>query len=185
AILIVRFPDRHWLILSALALAAVVGGPTLPLVFRRLVKITGVGRLNPDVAREAQRLGYRTLGLAWLALPWAWLLMGGSLWATLAAVGHDSPLGVGDQLAICIAATAIATVAGFLSFLPGGLGVREAALFELLIPWFGADAALVSTVLSRLVCLVAELLFSVILYPLGARLRWRGPAGESTTETRS
>jgi len=176
AILIVRFPDRIWLILSAVGLAAVVGGPTLPFVFRRLVKITGVGRLNPSVAKEAGRLGYRTLGLAWLTLPWAWLLMGGSLWATLAAGGYDSPLRIGDQLAICIAATAIATVAGFLSFLPGGLGVREAALFELLIPWFGADAALVSTVLSRVVWLVAELLFSGILYPLGPRRAANGGA---------
>jgi hypothetical protein len=169
AILVVRFPGRPWLILSAVGLAAVVGGPTLPFVFRRLVKMTGVGRLNPGVAQEAQRLGYRTMGLAWLALPWAWLLMGGSLWATLAAVGYDSPLGFADQLAICVAAAAIATVAGFISFLPGGLGVREAALFELLIPWFGADAALVSTVLSRLVWLVAELLISGILYPLVPR----------------
>ncbi|HUY91290.1 MAG TPA: lysylphosphatidylglycerol synthase domain-containing protein [Pirellulales bacterium] len=172
-ILLVRFTSHDWLILSALGLAAIVGGPTLPPVFRRLVRLTGVGRLNPSVAEEADRLGYCTLGLAWLTLPGAWVFMGASLWATLAAGGYGSLLGVVDQLLICIAASAIATVAGFLSFLPGGLGVRDAALFELLIPWFGTEGAFVSAILSRLVLLVAELAISGILYPLQLK-RFRG-----------
>lgn len=168
-ILLVRFTSHDWLILSAVGLAAIVGGPTLPPVFRRLVRLTGVGRLNPSVAEEADRLGYRTLGQAWVTLPGAWLFMGASLWATLKAGGYDSSLGAVDQLLVCISASAIATVAGFLSFLPGGIGIREAALLELLPPWFGTEGAFVSAILSRLVLLVAELAISGILYPLGAR----------------
>jgi uncharacterized membrane protein YbhN (UPF0104 family) len=122
--------------------------------------------LNPAVAEQAARLDYRLLGLAWLMLPWSWLLQGLSLWATLQAGGYASELGVSDQVAVCIATIAIATAAGFLSFIPGGLVVREGVLLELLAPWFGEEGALVSAVLSRLVCLVAELAISGILYPL-------------------
>lgn len=168
-ILAVRFPSHRWLILSALALAAIIGGPTLPLVFRRIVRFTGVGRLNPSVAEEAHRLGYRTFVVAWLVLPGAWLLMGVSLWAAAKAGGYSSSLGVADEILICIAASAISTAAGFLSFVPGGLGVRDGALFELLIPWFGTEGAFVSAILSRLVWLVAELAISAILYPMGPR----------------
>ena len=165
-ILAIRFPSHRWLVLSALGLAAIVGGPTLPFVFRRLVRMTGVGRLNPSVAQEADRLDYRTLGLAWLTLPGASLLMGGSVWATLRAGGYGGSLGAADAWLVCTAMSAIATVAGFLSFLPGGLVVRDGALFELLKPWFGIEGAFISAILSRLVWLVAELAISGILYPM-------------------
>ncbi|HVX61033.1 MAG TPA: lysylphosphatidylglycerol synthase transmembrane domain-containing protein [Pirellulales bacterium] len=165
-ILALRFSQHAWLILISFGMACVIGVPTLPPVFRRMVQFTRVGRLNPAVAEQAARLDYRLLGLAWLMLPWSWLLQGLSLWATLQAGGYDSELGVIDQVAVCIATIAIATAAGFLSFIPGGLVVREGVLLELLAPWFGEEGALVSAVLSRLVCLVAELAISGILYPL-------------------
>ncbi len=165
-ILAVRFSQHSWLILISFGMASIVGVPTLPPIFRRMVQFTRVGRLNPAVADQATRLDYRLLGLAWLMLPGSWLMQGLSLWATLRAGDYASDLGTIDQVAICIATVAIATVAGFLSFIPGGLVVREGVLLELLMPWFGQDAALVSAVLSRLVCLVAELAISSILYPM-------------------
>ena len=48
-----------------------------------------------------------------------------SLWATLRAIGVDRPRSVAD-LPLLVAAVAFAVVAGFLSMLPGGLGVRDA-----------------------------------------------------------
>ncbi len=167
-ILTVRFSHHGWLILISFGLACVVGIPTLPPVFRRVVRLTGVGRLNPAVAQQAARLDYRLLGLSWLMLPWSWLCMGASLWATLQAGDYGSSLGTIDQIAVCVATVAIATVAGFLSFIPGGLVVREGVLLELLVPWFGQDGALVSALVSRLICLVAELAISSILYVVGA-----------------
>lgn len=165
-ILIVRFSHHGWLILISLGMACVIGVPTLPPVFRRLVRFTRVGKLNPAVAEQAARLDYRLLGLAWIMLPWSWLLQGLSLWATLRAGGFVSQLGAIDEVAVCVATVAIATAAGFLSFIPGGLVVREGVLLELLAPWFGNEGALVSAVLSRLVCLVSELAISSILYPM-------------------
>jgi uncharacterized membrane protein YbhN (UPF0104 family) len=67
-------------------------------------------------------------------------------------------------------AVSLAVVAGFLSLLPGGLGVRELVLDELMIVPFGAMVALVSAVLLRLVWLLAELLVSGILY-IGLRMK--------------
>jgi uncharacterized membrane protein YbhN (UPF0104 family) len=70
------------------------------------------------------------------------------------------------------ASVSLATVAGFVSFIPGGLGVRDAVLMEVLALGFAEDAAataLVSAVLLRLVWLVAELAISAILYGVGLR----------------
>ena len=50
------------------------------------------------------------------------------------------------------------------NLLPGGLGVRELVLDELMVEPFGRVAAIVSAVLLRLVWLVTELIISGILY---------------------
>ena len=62
------------------------------------------------------------------------------------------------------ASVCLAVVAGFLSLIPGGLGVRELVLDELMAEPFGRTVALVSAVLLRLVWLMTELAISGILY---------------------
>jgi hypothetical protein len=69
---------------------------------------------------------------------------------------------------VCLAAVSLAMVAGFLSLLPGGVGVREYVVLTLLAPAVGTVAALVSAVLLRLCWLAAELVAAGVLYPLGA-----------------
>jgi uncharacterized membrane protein YbhN (UPF0104 family) len=62
--------------------------------------------------------------------------------------------------------------------LPGGLGVRDAFLIELLARDYGAANAVVVTVVLRLVWLVTELVVCGILYisvPIGTNLRSRQP----------
>jgi glycosyltransferase 2 family protein len=59
-------------------------------------------------------------------------------------------------------------VTGFLSLLPGGIGVRDALLMQLLAPLCGDANALIAAVLVRLVWLVSELAACGILY-VGAR----------------
>ena len=74
-----------------------------------------------------------------------------------------------------VAAVSLAMVAGFLSLIPGGLGVRDLILTQLTEPYFAGDegvsctlapaaAAVVSAVLLRAVWLLAELISSGILY---------------------
>ena len=64
-------------------------------------------------------------------------------------------------------------VAGFLSLIPGGLGVRDWILMTLLAPQYGAKTAVVSTVLLRVVWLLSELVVSAILYVDVLRVRRR------------
>lgn len=88
--------------------------------------------------------------------------MGGSVWTVLQAAGYAGHANIFDEWAICTAAAGLSVVGGFLSFIPGGLVVREAALFELLIPWFGDEGALVASVVSRLVSIIAELAIAAV-----------------------
>ena len=61
------------------------------------------------------------------------------------------------------AAVSLATVAGFLSFVPGGAVVREAVLTELMAPHVGDSVAVVAAILLRLAWLAAELAISGVL----------------------
>jgi len=95
----------------------------------------------------------------------AWGIIALSLWAALRALGITG-FGFLDHLPELIAAVALASVAGFLSFIPGGLGVRDLLLVELLdrlLRLAAAPATLVSALL-RLVWVLAELTIFVILY---------------------
>jgi glycosyltransferase 2 family protein len=163
-ILFVRFTGERWLLGVAAALWAIVSAPTSPAVFRRLVRFTGAGKLDPAMADRLSHLRYGSLVWCWFEIAAGWLLMGLSLWATARAAGFHAPMGLIDEIAFCTAAVAMAVVGGFLSFLPGGLGAREAALLELLTPWYGADGALIASIVSRLVWVASELAISTVLY---------------------
>ena len=63
----------------------------------------------------------------------------------------------------------MSSVAGFLSFIPGGAGVREIVQTELMVPYYGQGPALVASIIFRLVMLVAEVALSSILYLMGPR----------------
>ena len=55
-------------------------------------------------------------------------------------------------------------VAGFLSLVPAGAGVREYVIMALVMQPFGEVAAIASAVLLRIVWLVAEVALAGILY---------------------
>ena len=94
-----------------------------------------------------------------------WLLIGGSLWAVIQSHPFFGQTNLSDLPAV-IAACAFCLVAGFLSLIPGGFGVREWILTAILGPMLGAAPAFSVAVLLRLVWLFAELILSAILYPL-------------------
>ena len=163
AIVAVWFRGQTLLFWAALGMMVAAGLPTLPPVFRRLVRLVGVGRTNPAIAEKLADLGYGTMLLGWLLTGLGWVILGLSFWATLRALGaaDGNPF---EQLHLYTAAVTLATVAGFVSFVPGGAVVREAVLTELMVPYLGGAVALVSAILLRLVWLVAELVISGILY---------------------
>lgn len=163
--------DNGLLLLVALGLMVASTLPTLPPVFRRLVRLAGVARNDEVVEARLAALGWDTMLTGWLANTVGWLLMSGSLAAVLMAAGVDDVLAP-ERLPLYLATTTLSVVAGFLSLIPGGAFVREAVIMELLAGAVGNGVAMVAAVLLRIVWLVSEVSVSSILYVCGA--------GEST-----
>ncbi len=162
AVILVLISDNGWLKLLAIGLMIGSGVPTLPPIFRRVVRMLRVQKANPQIESAITGVDYRLMATGWVSVSVGWLLLGLSLWATLESVpGVAAPLG---DIWLLTATVALAMVAGFLSLIPGGLGVRDWILVELLAPRYGVEVALASAILLRLVWLLSELLVSGILY---------------------
>lgn len=170
-LLAMLFREQTWLLLLSLGLCLAAAVPTIPVVFRWGVRILRLDRLRPEIGVALERLDGRLVLTGWLMMSVLWTLLGLSLLAALAATPGvvlswgDLPQAV--PLAICC--VALATVAGFLSMLPGGIAVRELVVISLLAPAYGEVAAVVSAILLRAVWLLSELLVSTILYWSGDR----------------
>ena len=179
AIVAIWFRGHAVLFWAAIGMMLASGVPVLPPVFRRLVRLF-VGKWSDATDAGLAHVGYRITAIGWLLNAFAWALLGLSLWAVLRSMGAAN--GPGDnpfhQLPTYTASVSLATVAGFVSFVPGGAIVREAVLAELTTPQFGNVIALVSAVLLRLVWLVSELVISGILYLPTRRWKSRHPPAE-------
>jgi uncharacterized membrane protein YbhN (UPF0104 family) len=157
----------HWLMaLVGVGLMAASGVPTLPPVFRKIVHSLRISKANPEIDAALKGLDLRLMSFGWLTIAAGWVFLGLSLWATL----QSMPTSTGHWMAslsalpLLTASVGLAMVAGFLSLIPGGLGVRDWILMTLLAPTYGADIAVLSAVLLRIIWLVSELLISAILY---------------------
>ena len=165
AILGAMFREQSWLLLLAVGLMVCAGVPTLPPIFRRLVRLVGVKKANPDIDTALAGLDFRLMSFGWLTVGLGWALLGLSLWATLRAIPGttDVPVALHD-LPLVTACVALAMVAGFLSLLPGGIAIREFVIMTLLGAPFGDGAAMISAILLRLLWLLSELLLAALLY---------------------
>ncbi|MEE3369951.1 MAG: lysylphosphatidylglycerol synthase domain-containing protein [Planctomycetota bacterium] len=159
-----------WLFWLALALFCLAGIPTLPPVFRKVVRIISDRRGYKQVTQVVNALRLPLLASGWLTIAGGWFLMGLSLWAVLQSMAtatempHEVPLEPVQVLVLLTATVGLALVAGFLSLLPGGIGVRELVVTTLLVPVYGELAAILSAVLLRITWLLAELIASGFLY---------------------
>jgi len=161
-LLALLFRHQQELMWSALVIAAAAGLPTLPPVFRRLVRLLQVHRAGPNIEVALRGLNWRLIVFGWVIITLEWLLFGLSLWATMLAVpGIQAGLSDLPLLTTCVC---LAMIAGFVSLLPGGIGVREAVMMQLITPAFGPVAAFVAAVLLRVVWLIAELIAAGCLY---------------------
>jgi len=166
--------SEPWLAVVAGLMAIGAGLPTIPPFARWLARI-GVARAKPDTSSESSApavtdidsnllgINAKLVAQGWIAATLCWLLLGWSLWATLRGIGVEQVSAI-SHLPNLVAVIAFAVVAGFASMLPGGLGVRDAVLMQLLAPICGEANALVAAVLVRLVWLVSEVLACGILY---------------------
>lgn len=172
---ILLLASSHWsLMLLAFGLMVLSGAPTIPPVFRRIVRALQVHRANPEIEPAVRGLDYRLMATGWLSIGGGWFLLGLSLWATLRAMPTVDPASLASihTVPLLTAAVGLAVVAGFLSLIPGGLGVRDTILMTLLAPTWGPTAAIISAVLLRLVWLVTELAASAVSY---VAWRYAGP----------
>jgi uncharacterized membrane protein YbhN (UPF0104 family) len=186
-VLIAALVPPDWKLALAAALAVATGGPTLPPLLNRLLRryeqrtprASGGAKDEQSDAlprRETRAdtqpplgtaaIDWREMAVGWAAMVVLWIMLGLSLNSILRGLGPDLPFAVKDCL-LAIAAVALATVAGFLSLLPGGLVVRELILLDLLAPQVGEATALVAAVLLRLVWLLSEMVVSGSLYFIG------------------
>ncbi|MCC7084061.1 MAG: flippase-like domain-containing protein [Pirellulales bacterium] len=163
----------HIITFVALGMACAAVAPTLPPIARLLASI-GIARgKSPEdaesppsvteLAANFQRINFQLLATGWAAAAVCWSCAGLSLWATMCALGIDA-VGPLHDFPLLVAAAAFSVVAGFMSQLPAGLGVRDALLMQLLVPVCGEANALVVAVLLRLVWLVSEVVICGILY---------------------
>ncbi len=176
-ILAIGFRHQVLLLLLAIGLAAAAGIPTLPPIFRRVVRLLQVRRANPAIDAAIEGLDFRLMFTGWLMMSVGWLLMGLSLWATLKATpaAVDQLTNPGVDIPLITACAGLAMVAGFLSLIPAGLGPREWVIITLLVPVYGPVAGIVSAVLLRLVWMTAEVIFAGVLY-FGVSGEPAGPA---------
>jgi uncharacterized membrane protein YbhN (UPF0104 family) len=150
-------------LVAVIAMLLITGLPILPPLFKLAMRLSGMVKLNPAAIKKLDHIGFATIGKGWLTMAVGWWMQGLCLWAILRALGAltGSPL---ENLPFHTAVVALSFVAGFLAFLPGGIGAREIVIIELLKPIYGDTNAVVSAILLRFVTVVSEVLVSIILY---------------------
>lgn len=169
AVLITLF-FSHQTVLLALAVAIACGGvfATTPVIFRQIVLVLRIARLHPEIHENLKGLSWPVMLWGWAANLVGWSLLGGSLVAVMHAIPAANPhlTSIAQSFPLLTATVCLAMVAGFITPLPGGVGVREWVIIEMLAPDFGPVIAVVSAVLLRVTWLLAEVLVALILYPL-------------------
>ncbi|MBN1852166.1 MAG: flippase-like domain-containing protein [Pirellulales bacterium] len=168
--------NQSGVVLGGLFLMVVAGAPTLPPVLNRLFRLRWAAPLFRTQDGEGEgplpsfhpRISWRLVATGWILNVTGWFLIGISLWAVLRSLvpATEAPFAT---LPHYTTAVAMAMVAGFLSGLPGGIGVRDGILIVVLTELIPPDTALVATVLLRIVWLMAEVMISGILYLGGMR----------------
>ena len=152
----------------SLGLALTAGIPSIPPVFRSVIRLITRKKLNNGLTTNIANLTMGNMLPAWGIQSLGWLLLGASMYSCLTAIPTgllEMPLSLSDT-GLMTATVALAMVAGFLSLLPGGAGVREYIILTLLAPSFGVVAATVSALLLRVTWLASELSFGVLFYIL-------------------
>jgi hypothetical protein len=150
---------------AALFVVVICGGLIgLALLLRNYHRVAEMFRRadgNETVARAGSPVRTSLTGAAVLLA--AWWLQGLALGLTIQAVSKEA-VSFADW-PFWTATAAVAMVGGFVAvFTPGGLGVREGLLMELLSRQLGPHAAVLVAILLRGAALVGELLVAGALY---------------------
>jgi glycosyltransferase 2 family protein len=151
-------------VLTGLLLLCLLGIPLLPGVFNRLVKRLAA-RFQTFESFRLAPLRHATLAGGLLATGCGWIVMGLSFWAVLQAVLFEPPALTAPHWANLVACLGLAYVAGFLAVVvPGGVGVRELVLLELLGQGTKEPAYAAAILVLRLVWTATELFVAALVY---------------------
>ncbi|MFK7768708.1 MAG: YbhN family protein [Mariniblastus sp.] len=160
-LLIFQFRDQVTMQIGAGVLTLVAGVLTWPPIFRRIAIKLGSAR-GRNIEQMFDGLNFQTMGFGWFVMTIGWCLNGMSLWFVLKGIpGTEMTMA---DFPLALACVSLATVAGFVSLLPGGIGVRELVMIPLLGARFGSVTAIIAAIVIRVVWLAAELLTSGIIY---------------------
>jgi uncharacterized membrane protein YbhN (UPF0104 family) len=183
---LLRIPAQHpwgrWILDHPFVLPAavmVVVLASLPLVGRLFA--FAATKLAPHESDKslARGIDASLIGQGFIVFIFAWLIHGTSLWAVLRGVGADVSLAALPTWTACIA---LPMTAGFIAlFAPGGVGVREGVLIEVLKAQPGIDPrqAVAAAFALRLVGLMTEVVLAVVLYyGLAPRSRREVPSSD-------
>lgn len=161
-------------------LAVLVMACSIPVAAWLFSHVAGhvVARDESTVA-AAPRIDARLIAAGFVVFSLAWAIQGLSIWATLRGIGAEVSV---TRMAHWTACAALPTALGFLAlFAPGGVGVREGVMMELLKfqPGIEPRAAIATAFLQRVIGLLAELVASGVLYWGMAPRRRAGGANAS------
>ena len=167
SLLVISIPHhKYWLMASAV-LAAGFGLLALPPIVSRLGRLA-VKPFPNAVLDDKHSCRWRSLGVGAVMVTGGWLLMGLSLAAVMEAmhklIGLISQWGFWKAYGLMTGLVALASVGGFVSLTPGGLGTREWILVETLGPVVGTGPSVVAVVLLRIVWIVAEVFASGLFW---------------------
>ncbi|MEZ6102276.1 MAG: lysylphosphatidylglycerol synthase domain-containing protein [Pirellulaceae bacterium] len=162
---VVAVADRGPLTVLAVVLAVVTVIPTFPPILRRLVLLRPRSETGQKLSSALAAINWKIVGAGWCAALLTWLLLGLSFYSIVQALPSTTKQPPFTSLWLrSTASTCLAVVAGFLSLLPGGVGVREYLLDEWMTPVLGPVTAIASAVAARIIWLLTELFISSILY---------------------
>ena len=164
-----------FLIPLAVALLIAAGLPTCPGIFKKIVLQLGTARIDGDMVNRLGGIRWALMRNGWILMFLGWCCFAGSLWSIVRGIGLDHAISVAAW-PYCVAAITMAIVAGFLSLIPGGAGVREYLISVILghfyfaavldLPFSEATALVVAVVL-RLLWLAVEFGLALIFYVVG------------------
>ena len=166
------FASHTMLMVMSLVLMLLSGAPTWPPIFHWIVK--RFKSKSSDTADQSSGYRWSLVIFGWVANLVGWILLTLSLCMVLHAINAASIEVIAQSYLRCMASVTLATVAGFLSLLPGGILVRELVIEELLAPTFNKAIAIISAILLRLTWLFAEVSIAGIMHFAGKTVGNRG-----------
>ena len=168
---------ESWVTWLAVGLVVCTAVPTLPPVFRPIVARIAKTKIGSGKGLDPARIDWKIMSAGWAWMIPMWGGIGLSFLLLILAVPGGVSQGEvsGTSYLLATAAISLAMVAGFISLLPGGAGVRELVLTTLLAPMIGVAPALAAAVLARIVFLVTEVVIGLLI--VGARKRRAVPDG--------